>query len=72
MKIKEEFENEMLEKMIEDIEQAVNLIINVDLSTSLSNYEELSKSQNCRLAHNQLFELRDIIKQKLKKNNGIY
>lgn len=66
MKIKEEFENEMLEKMIEDIEHAINLIINVDLSTSLSNYEELSKSQNCRLSHNQLFELRDMIKQKLQ------
>lgn len=66
MKIKPEFEQEMLEKMIDDIEHAINLIINVDLSTSLSNYEELSKSQNCRLAHNQLFQLRDVIKQKIK------
>ena len=66
MKVKPEFEKEMLMKMVEDIENAIDLIISVDLSTSLSNYDELSNSQNGRLAHNELMILKDMINKRLK------
>lgn len=66
MKVKPEFEKEMLMKMVEDIGNAIDLIVSVDLSASLSNYDELSSSQNGRLAHNELMILKDMINKRLK------
>lgn len=46
MKIKPEYENEMIDKMINDLDDALLLIQNVDISCSLSNHKEIMEFSN--------------------------
>lgn len=47
MKIKPEYEDEMIDKMISDLEDCLSKIQNIDFSCALSNYDDVANFADC-------------------------
>lgn len=66
MKIKPEFEKEMLLKIRDDLDNCLTLMQNVDLSLTLSNFEEIESLNITREFHG-LYKVFDIVNKIVKR-----
>ena len=66
MKIKPEFEKEMLLKIQEDLDSCLSLMQNIDLSLTLSNFSEI-ESLNITKEFHELYKVFDIVNKTIKR-----
>ena len=74
MKIKPEYEKEMLEKVRDDLDTVLSLIQNIDMSLALSNYKELNTlflevGNNQAYGHYKelYYKVHDVLKENYKE-----
>ena len=66
MKIKKEFEKEMLLKIQEDLDTCLSLMQNIDLSLALSNFSEIESLSITKEFH-ELYKVFDIVNKTIKR-----
>jgi hypothetical protein len=66
LKIKPEFEKEMLLKIQEDLDSCLSLMQNIDLSLTLSNFSEI-ESLNITKEFHELYKVFDIVNKTIKR-----
>ena len=69
MKIKKDYELEILKIRKEELENIKDILIGVDLSLTLSNYKSLSSNDNIRKAFNEVSLLIREVDKCIKKEN---
>lgn len=67
MKIKPEYEEEMLLKITKEIDEVLMLLAGIDLNISLSNYDEIVDSEAITVAYKELVSLKRLISIRTNK-----
>lgn len=69
MKIKPEYEEEMLLKITKEIDEVLCLLSGIDLNISLSNYDDIANNESITIAYKELASLKRLLHTKHNKEN---